>query len=254
VSDHLSAAAADQGSYDGLSVVVPVYNEIELLDRQVRRLASFLAANLAEQEVIIVESGSFDGTAEVADGLARELPSVRVLHEQSRRGFGSAVRIGFSAARMPIVMVVPVDIPFPLDAIMSARPLLRDAECVWSYRSNDPRRWVRRVQSAAFNAVARQLLGVRPRSINSAFKLYRRELIERLPLRSDGWLIDAEILCWMTRLGTSIIEIPIDVIDRDAGTSKIGLRDIGRMFHGVFSLRREFRRSSSPCHKLATLR
>ncbi len=73
-----------------LSVIIPVYNEAELVDRSVRYIDSFLSRNFTDYEIIIVESGSTDGSGDACDRLAAELRTVAVIHEGRRNGFGHA--------------------------------------------------------------------------------------------------------------------------------------------------------------------
>lgn len=233
--------AATLPSYPTLSIVVPIYNEIELIDVQVRRIVTFLPEHVPDHEIILVESGSTDGTKEAADRLAAELPSVMVLHEKGRNGFGSAVLIGCRAARMQYVLVMPIDIPYPLQCLAPALVLADGIDCVLSYRESDDRSRLRRMQSWAFNLLVKRTLGLPMRSVNSALKLYRRELLQQLPLAERGWLIDAEILHWIGRRGWRYVEIPIPLIDRSAGMSKITLTDPLRMLGGLFVLRRSLR-------------
>src|ERR1700720_1778330 len=78
-----------------VSVVVPVYNEIELVEASVRAIDRFLNGQKLDYEIIIVESGSTDGSAAACDRLGETLPAVAVIHETLRNGLGSALRQGY---------------------------------------------------------------------------------------------------------------------------------------------------------------
>jgi glycosyltransferase involved in cell wall biosynthesis len=219
-----------------VSAVVPVYNEREALPVAIARLSETLSAHAPSWEILLVESGSTDGTAELADASAEADPRVRVVHESRRNGFGSAIRLGIANSRGEHIWIVPVDLPFPLATIGTA--LREDADAVISYRSNDRRSWPRRLQSWVFNTLGRARLGLRIRSINSAFKVYRRDAVARLTLEQRGWLIDAEILYLLSRQGARIVELPVPVIDRELGTSKVGLLDGFAVFVQLWQLKR----------------
>src|SRR5262245_6115242 len=77
-----------------VSIVVPVYNEIELVEASVRAIDRFLVGQELDYEIIIIESGSTDGSAAACDRLAETLPAVAVIHETLRNGLGSALRQG----------------------------------------------------------------------------------------------------------------------------------------------------------------
>jgi glycosyltransferase involved in cell wall biosynthesis len=209
-----------------VSVVVPVYNEIELVEASVRAIDHFLAGQELEYEIIIIESGSTDGSSSASDRLAETLSAVEVIHEAQRNGLGSALRQGYAAATKDLVWLVTVDIPFPLRALCEALPLMTGCDCVLSYRSEDHRGLLRRIQSWAYNTLVKTVLGLPMRTVNSAFKLYRRGMLTDMPLKSNGWFLDAEVLYWVARRGYRFREIPVPLLERKAGTSKIGLSDI----------------------------
>src|SRR5262245_2468525 len=120
-----------------ISVVLPVYNEIELDEASVRPIDRFHGAQELEREITLIDSGRTHGSSAACDRLAEALPAVAVFHETLRNGLGSALRQGYAAATMDLVWLVTVDIPFPLEALCDALPLIAECDCVLSYRSED---------------------------------------------------------------------------------------------------------------------
>jgi glycosyltransferase involved in cell wall biosynthesis len=212
--------------YPSISVIVPVYNEIELVDASVRAIDQFLAGQKLVYEIIIIESGSTDSSDIVCDRLAEKLPAVNVIHETQRNGLGSALRLGYAAATKELVWLVTVDIPFPLETLCEALPLMSECDFVLSYRSEDNRGLFRRIQSWGYNTLVKTVLLLPMRTVNSAFKLYRRTVLSSIPLNSNGWFLDAEVLYWVARRGYRFHEIAVPLLEREAGTSKIGAYDI----------------------------
>ncbi len=204
-----------------LSIVVPVYDEKELLAPSIAVIDSFLRKNFSDYEILLIESGSTDGSGGICDALGDENPRIRVIHEGARNGFGSALKVGYKKATKDAVWLVTVDLPFPLDAILTAMPLLDQYDVVLSYRSSDERGLKRKILSIGYNTLMKTILGLRVRHINSAFKLFKRDIIQSLPLVSNGWFIDAEILYWLRRKNIKTVEIPVPVIDRTAGKSSV---------------------------------
>jgi dolichol-phosphate mannosyltransferase len=149
-------------------------------------------------------------------------PHARVIHESRRNGFGAAMRLGYANAVYDAVWLITVDLPFPLETFDIAWPLLAQVPVVISYRTADPRSRARRTQSAIYNVLVRALLNVRAKHVNSAFKLFRREIIQALPLSASGWLLDAEILMLLEERRVPYIEIPVPLIDRSGGRSSVG--------------------------------
>jgi glycosyltransferase involved in cell wall biosynthesis len=204
-----------------ISVVMPVYNEALTLPAAVAAIDRFLAAHFRDHEILLIESGSTDGSGPECDRLAAALPAVRVIHEGARNGYGSALQLGFQAATGDLVWMITADMPFPLEAVLQALPLLNRYDVVLSYRSRDPRSLPRRVQSVVYNVLVKRLLRLPVRHVNSAFKLYKREALRSLPLGSRTWFIDAEIVHGVVHGGIPFVEIPVELIDRADRASSI---------------------------------
>ncbi len=204
-----------------VSVIVPVYNEATALENALVNIDSFLSEHFANYEIIVVESGSTDGSGEICDRFAARLPRLRTIHEGERRGFGSALKLGYKQATKDLAWLVTVDIPFPLEAILEALPLLEKYDCVLSYRSKDPRALHRRFQSIVYNLLVKIALGLKVRQSNSAFKVFRASTAQSLRLRSNGWFIDAETLYRLEQLGVSWVEIPVELKERAVGRSSV---------------------------------
>lgn len=208
-----------------LSAIMPVYNEAELSEGALRALHHYLSAHFVDFEIIVVESGSTDGTDKICDDVARELDFIMVIHEASRNGMGAAMRLGYAQASKDYVFLVTADIPFPLETLNRAAPLLAENDCILSFRDEDERGLLRKLQSVGYVWLIKISLGLRMKSINSAFKLMPTNFVKSLPLESNGWFLDAEVLYWISRRGLRFIEIPVPLIERTAGISKIGLGD-----------------------------
>lgn len=207
-----------------LSVIVPVYNEVENIEPALEVMDQYLRRRWQDYEILVIESGSTDGSAEACDRLAARHATVRVIHQGARRGFGSAMKAGYREARKALLWLVTVDRPFPLESIEQALPLLDSYDCVLSYRSADPRSAQRRFQSWVYNTLVRVALGLPMRHVNSAFKLIKRDVGQAMArtVRADGWFFDTELLYRIRRGGVSWTEIPVPLVERGAGTSSVG--------------------------------
>jgi glycosyltransferase involved in cell wall biosynthesis len=205
------------------SVIVPVYNEAALVTASLTGIDGFMRSWATDYEILVIESGSTDGSGALCDEVARASLNVRVIHEPTRAGYGSALRLGFANAKRTFAWIVTLDIPFPLESIRTAVPLLDSYDCVLSYRSQDPRGFGRRFQSAIYNLLLHGLLGIRTRHVNSAFKVVRVSVVREIPLRSTGWFIDAELLYRLQERGIRCTEIGVPLVDRTAGASTVGL-------------------------------
>lgn len=203
-------------------MVIPVYNEAASLAGAVHAIDEFMSAHVDEYEILLIESGSTDGTGELCDDLERSHAAVRAVHEGARRGFGSAVRRGHAEAAKDAVWMVTADMPFPLETLTTALPLLQDNDCIISYRAADPRELRRRIQSLVYNLLVRFVLGVRVRHVNSAFKLFRTDVARSLGLTSSSWFLDTEMVYRIQQRRLRYVEIPVPLVDRVAGESSVG--------------------------------
>ena len=226
-----------------VSVIVPVYNEIELCDGAVRTMHGFLRQHGVPSEIVLIESGSTDGSGAVCDRLAEQLPEVRVIHEGRRNGMGAALRLGYANARMQLAWLVTVDLPFHLETLLQALPLMGTHDCVLSYRVGDARSTMRRFQSWAYSTLIRVALGLPMRSVNSAFKLFRLDFVQSLPLVSKGWFLDTELLYWVVRRRLRYAEIAVALLDRQAGTSKVSGMAWLATLRELFAFRAALRKS-----------
>lgn len=206
-----------------ISVIIPVYNEVNLIKNSLRKIDRFLEQQFSDYEMIVIESGSTDGTYDACDSMSSSLSYLKVIHEGARKGFGSALRLGYENASKDLVWLVTVDLPFPLEAILKALPLLSDYDCILSYRSSDHRDFKRRIQSFVYSALIQVLLGVKARNVNSAFKVIKRSVLSKMRLTSDGWFIDAELLYNFNKMHVSYAEIPVPLIESKSHKSSVTL-------------------------------
>jgi len=204
-----------------ISIIIPVYNEVALLESAINQIKNFLAQHFSDFEIIIVESGSTDESKEKCDALVQHYSLVRVIHQAKREGFGSALKLGYRHATKDLLWLVTVDMPFPLESILSALPKFVHYDAVFSYRSQDPRNWKRKFQSYIYNVILKVFLGLKVKHANSAFKVYKREVIENLPIISNGWFIDAEIIYRLQKNNVPFTVIPVPLIDRTGGVSTV---------------------------------
>jgi dolichol-phosphate mannosyltransferase len=222
-----------------VSMVVPTYNERERLDHFVRTLVRVLEDAGIDGEIIIVDDNSPDGTGELADGLARDLP-VRVVHRTGKLGLGSAVMAGFEAARADVLGVMDADVSHPPERVPVLVAALRHtgADVVVGSRyvaGGGTRNWPlsRTIMSRAACLVARLVTPVHDAA--SGFFVLRRPVIQGVEIKAAGFKICLELL--VRGSVRSVVEVPYVFTDRAAGQSKMNHREalgfliqIGQLF------------------------
>jgi glycosyltransferase involved in cell wall biosynthesis len=227
-----------------LSVFFPAHDEAANLEPTVDAALTVLKGlALQEYEVIIVDDGSTDGTGAIADELAERHTSVRVIHHDTNRGYGAALRSGLAAARLDWIFYSDSDRQFDLSEIELLLPYAEDFDAVIGYRTNRSEGAVRKINQFLWTRVIRLLFRLDVRDVDCAFKLLRRSAVEQVsPLASDGAVISAELLVKLQRAGASIKQVGVSHHPRSAGRPSGGSpRVIARAFRELFRLRRRLR-------------
>ncbi|MDO8562534.1 MAG: polyprenol monophosphomannose synthase [Candidatus Limnocylindria bacterium] len=210
-----------------ISVVTPTYNEAGSLPTLAERLALALAGR--EYELVVVDDGSPDGTADVADALAARLP-VRVVRRAGKAGLASAVLAGFAAARGDVLVVMDADLSHPPEtvaALVAALDAGADLAVASRYvRGGGMEDWPlrRRIVSRAACLLGSLLVPVH--DATSGFFAVRRAGIEGVRLNGIGFKIGFEVIA--RARARRIVEVPYTFRDRELGASKFGRREVAQ--------------------------
>ena len=234
-----------------LTFFFPAYNEEENIAETVRRALDEIGPLAGGSiEVLAVDDGSTDRTAQIADELAAADPRVRV-HHQENRGYGGALRAGFANARGELVCFSDGDLQFDLREMSRLLDRLSDerrpVDVVIGYRMKrrDPPHRI--FIAKTYNAIVSVLFGLRVRDIDCAMKVFRREVFDGLRLDADSPFLSAELLIKLRARGERIAQVGVTHYPRAAGTNtgasfrKIlrTFRDIGKLRVALWTKRRE---------------
>jgi glycosyltransferase involved in cell wall biosynthesis len=223
---------------DGLSIVLPCHNEADNVAAAVAEARTAAAAVAERFEVIVVDDGSTDATWAIACALVAEHPDVRLISRGTNGGYGAAIRTGIDAAVMPWVFLTDADLQFDLAQIEDLLPHAGEHDVVVGYRVTRMDPLGRRIDAALWNRLVRLVFGLQVRDVDCAFKLIPRTLLDRFTLRSDGAMIDTELLLLCLRAGATIHEVPVRHRPRLAGEqSGANWRVVARAFRELGVLR-----------------
>jgi len=225
-----------------ISVFFPCYNEQDNVARTVEKALAVLKKLNADFEVIIVNDGSSDATGQIADEIARTDSRVKVVHHHTNLGYGAALKSGFRAATKKLVFYTDSDGQFDINEMPPLLPLMEQYDIVSCYRLNRQDSSIRKINGWCWTKLVCLLFGIKIRDIDCAFKLYKREIFDKIKLSSAGALIDAEILARAIHKGYTVIQKGVHHYPRTAGSQTgANLQVILRAFKELFKLHRKIR-------------
>jgi len=193
-----------------LSIVLPARDEEDNVAAVVRNVLDRVASRVEAVEVIVVDDGSRDRTAERVLHLSAERPEVRLVVNSGAHGYGSALRAGFDAARFEWVFYTDADGQFPLEELPDALSRLSRCDAVVGYRHHRADPLPRRVLGRAWTVLVGRVTGLHVRDVNCAFKLFPRSILDRAGLSSNGAAISAELLLALAADGLTVDEVGVE--------------------------------------------
>ncbi len=202
-----------------LSIVLPAYNEEENAQDAVERVSAVAQQLDMDYEILLVNDGSADRTGEIGRELEERIPHFRLVEHYPNRGYGGALKAGFEAATKELIAFVPADNQFDFGEVTRLLDRLRqeNADIVSGYRANRQDHFIRKLNAFGWNTLVRLLFGYLCRDIDCGFKLFRRTILDYVPITSDGAMIDTEFLAGAKARGFRIAEVPVTHLPRLAG-------------------------------------
>lgn len=222
-------SSSTTGASPFLSVVIPVYNEV----RTLMPLLEAVRAVPIHKEILVVDDGSTDGTRDLLrEEVAGCMPEARVFFQPENRGKGAALRRGFAAATGEVVLVQDADLEYdPREYPHLLRPILEGkADVVYGSRfQGGPHRvlyYWHAVGNGLLTALSNMTTDLNLTDMETCYKVFRREVIQGLPLRQDRFGFEPEVTAKVARRGWRVYEIPISYAGRSyAEGKKISWKD-----------------------------
>lgn len=227
-----------------LSVVIPAYNEETRLPHSLERIQDYLDRAHPLSEVIIVDDGSTDRTANLVQSLQQKAPRLRLVRNEGNRGKGYSVRAGMLAARGEVTLFTDADLSAPIEEVEKLLGALRSADIAIGSRALD-RSLIRVHESRSrelagilFNRMVRIAAGLPFKDTQCGFKAFRtdraRAVFEQQTI--EGFGFDPEILFLAKRHGLRTVEVPV-VWAHDPRTKVHMTRDSLQMFAALWRIR-----------------
>ncbi|MBI1786034.1 MAG: glycosyltransferase [Acidobacteria bacterium] len=206
----------------GLSVFFPAFNDARSLPDLLARTFRVLRAHVADYEVIVVNDGSVDDTAQVLEQLRRQYePHLRVVTHADNRGYGAALRSGFTHARKEFVFYTDGDGQYdPAELLCLLRSVTANTGLVNGYKTERQDPWHRVAIGWLYNQFARRLFRIRLRDIDCDFRLIRKSVLDECELTSTSGTICVELVRRIEMSGVEVVERPVHHYPRLHGRSQ----------------------------------
>jgi glycosyltransferase involved in cell wall biosynthesis len=201
-----------------ISVILPAYNEEELIEHVLTKSAAYLDAVCPDYELIVINDGSKDKTPEILDKLHGINPKIKPIH-QINKGYGGALQTGFKAANKDYVFFMDSDDQFDIKELEKLTSHLGPVQVVLGYREHRQDHAGRKFNAWGWKMLVNLLFGLGVRDIDCAFKIFSREnLLLALP-ESEGAMINTEMLVKLKRRNVKWVEVPVTHFPRLGGAS-----------------------------------
>lgn len=224
-----------------LTIILPCFDEGERLPGALQRYLAHFPAGEGGVELLVVDDGSGDETAAVAEAAAARDRRVRVLRRSPNRGKGFAVRTGMLAGRGRRLVFTDADGSYGPEQVERVARALDGAAVAIGRRGGLEAGWplLRRLASRVFNLALRQLLGLPFRDTQCGLKAFRRDAARELfgRARVDGFAFDAETLFLARRLDLTVVEVEVSPEVREGSKVRLAV-DALRMLRDMWRVRR----------------
>lgn len=209
---------------ESLSVVIPAYNEAQNLPSCLQKVHSVLKTLKLDWEIIVVNDGSKDDTGKVAEEFKKKIKNLVVIHNQPNRGYGGSLKAGFSAASKQFIAMTHADNQLDFSEINKLIKLQQEsnADIISGIRAQGSDPLHRQFFRWGWNTLVRALFGYLASDIDCGFKLFRRNILDRVNLPSDGAMLDTQLLAGVRAREMKVVELPIRHFPRTAGKSTGG--------------------------------
>ena len=218
-----------QGPATGLSIFFPAYNDSGTIASLVITALRTARKLTPDHEVIVVNDGSADGTAEILEELASIYPQVRIVTHEKNRGYGGALRTGFASATRELIFYTDGDAQYdPAEMEALWRRFDQNVDLVNGYKISRSDPMHRIIIGRVYHHLVKTLFRLTVRDVDCDFRLMRRSIFDRIQLEKTSGVICLEMMKKITDGGFRIAEVPVHHYHRAYGKSQFF--NFGRLY------------------------
>jgi glycosyltransferase involved in cell wall biosynthesis len=212
---------SEASSAQSLTVFFPAYNDSGTIASLVITAIQCAARLTPNHEVIVVNDGSSDRTAQILDELARLYPKFRIVTHEVNRGYGGALRSGFAAASKDIVFYTDGDAQYdPSEMALLWREMTPEVDLVNGYKISRSDPWHRIVIGRTYHYIVKFMFGLKVRDVDCDFRMLRRTIFTRVHLEKNSGVICLEMMKKIQDARFRIVEVPVHHYHRAYGKSQ----------------------------------
>jgi glycosyltransferase involved in cell wall biosynthesis len=192
-----------------LSLVFPVFDEEQNIAALLDAAHSIAMKLTPDFEIILVDDGSRDRSAEIIDRYCARDTRCRVVRHRNNSGYGAALRSGLREAQGELIFFSDADLQFDLSELEKLLEHTEEFDIVAGYRARRSDPWPRRLIAATWGVLVAGLFGLRVRDIDCAFKVFRRNVIDSIEIEAIGAFVNTEILVRAKAAAYRIHQVPV---------------------------------------------
>ena len=202
-----------------LSVVLPAYNEEATIQRIIQETAQTLLALVSDFEILVINDGSKDQTAEKVKQLIPACPQLRLIQHTVNLGCGAALITGFTNATKEYTFYMDSDGQFDIRELVHFLPLLQHYDGVFGFRQHRQDHWGRQLNGWCWNQIIRFMFNIHIKDIDCAYKIFRTEYFQRVTLDARGPLLLTEAVYKFLHAGYNYTQVGVSHYPRQGGRS-----------------------------------
>jgi glycosyltransferase involved in cell wall biosynthesis len=238
-----------------LSVILPAYNEEQVISSTLNDVLMTLNGQVRDFEVIVVNDGSQDRTATIVEAIASTDPRVRLISHETNQGYGATLVDGFAAATKELTFFMDSDGQFDIRDVFRFFPFIDSYDAVLGYRLHRQDSWVRKLNAWGWKQLVGIVFGVHVRDLDCAFKLLHTDFLRAHPLESRGAMINAELLDKLNSSRSTYKQVGIQHLPRHGGKATgAHPRVIIRALRELFLYRYTWKQAKKKTLKLVTVK
>lgn len=220
-----------------ISAFFPVYNDAGTIELMVRKLKEVLPKFTDDYEIIIIDDASPDNSGEIADKLAESDPRIKVIHHESNRGYGGALKSGFKNSTKDLIFYTDGDAQYDVYELEKLMPHIKEFSVVNGYKTNRADGLHRKIIGTIYNQGMKLAFNLKVKDVDCDFRLIKKEVFDKISLESDTGMICVEMMKKIGDANFPIKDIPVTHYDRIYGKSQfLKAGRVLKTFKGLINL------------------